>query len=1468
MSLTATNAQVYKGTAAVTYGSGSGVSGSQLQGTATITYGGAPTSTTALSLPGTSGSVMNLGSFFPSKADPSSSNIFVEAWIYLPTGATGMPFTVSDSSTEDMGLLVNYSTSALQFRVWNTAGSGINSDGNGTALASSTWYHIAGSWDRTNNKVYGFVNGTVGTTVGSFSGTPRSRSTSNMTIGAGNSGTFFPFNGYIRDFRMVSGGIVPTSSFTPVAAPFRLNVPPYISGGSTVLSLYEQYFYPSWLRLPGTSGNYMTLGPLSPAHFDTRTSALFAEAWIYPLAANGSVNQQIMSVTDASSSDWNIYIGTDNVVHFGYWAPTYTEVKTGAITFLKWNHVAISWNPSTRAMYVFLNGVASGPTTAGATGVYTSTREFRIGSETTGSVFNGYIQDVRVVQGGSVPTSSFTPSAAPFGLASPTYVASMGTTVLSLATQYFQTNLNISPNTFFVHPQLTYPSYTTTSSPTFNTSNVSFNRASSNFMNFGSQSIDLTKGFTIMTTFAFTSVNSTGGYERIVDFGPAGYGNNIVLCRNNGTDGLYFSVVSSTYITTSSGFLQGTYYDVIASYNPSYGIYLYINGVLAGSGACSAAYTTFTNCYIGKSNNPDVYLSADIKVLKFYNRYIPTPTTISTFPYSQMTSRPVLPPVLINPGTQSFSLGQTFSISQTASEPLNSITWSLAPTGAGLAVLGSTDYSLNLLATTTVSQNVFTVTATNQAGTSTSIQFTGSTPLFSQVLTPTLNSAIGIYSLRSLRSTYALAVNVAKYPASVFAISGNQYTLTDNSAAPPDRTIAGQTTFNGTTQYTRINSILLTPATSGLTIYMNFKMNATTGLSIFKLIPDSGTGPLIEIDINTTPQFVFGEYSGGTWNYMSTYGFVVGTVYSIVLQISGTTMSVYINGTLVATNTMRVALQNVSHTIWGIGSWNGGGYTSMTLYGFAISNSLISPSYYTSATGQQDFYADTLGNLTTGAGTGQTLTAWLGGATGFITTWYDQSARGYHATQTNTNLQPVIQQGTIGPGNMILCTASQYLSAFAYSNLASTNYTVSKVDRRLVSISPVGNGSDNAVVTCGTNAANDQQLHVTYRSSTSYYYGQYGDDTSATITGFATGTTEPVRYGFTMASSISGSGRRIYVYGDPLGAVTNFVTTNTTLLSASGTGNFYIGAFIQSNPTYYYGELYEVIVFNSSLYDLDTTSRQITTIYNNQSGYISRSPSLPSGVRASGGTITSIGGNIIHTFGVIGTTTFNVPSNITANVLIVAGGGAGGTWGGAGGGGAGGLIYLNSISIPQGSYTVTVGQGGVSRSGNGGNSVFSTYTAIGGGGGATNGQGASGGSGGGCQSVNPGGSGTAGQGNSGGQTSYVGPAYGGGGGGGAGAAGQDGSGTYGGCGGIGLQYSISGSPQYYAGGGGGSYGSGAVDGAGGLGGGGRAVFAGPGIDGIPGTGGGGGASGVVNGSGTTRAGAGGSGIVIISYPSS
>jgi len=239
-----------------------------------------------------------------------------------------------------------------------------------------------------------------------------------------------------------------------------------------------------------------------------------------------------------------------------------------------------------------------------------------------------------------------------------------------------------------------------------------------------------------------------------------------------------------------------------------------------------------------------------------------------------------------------------------------------------------------------------------------------------------------------------------------------------------------------------------------------------------------------------------------------------------------------------------------------------------------------------------------------------------------------------------------------------------------------------------------------------------------------------------------------------------------------------------------------------------------------------------------------------------GGSITpySAGGTdyTVHSF-LSGTTNFAVEKAGTVDYLLVAGGGGGGSGAIPGGGGAGGLLTATGFSLAIGSHPVVVGASGPSNAGaavveTGGNTTFSTLTAIGGGGGvasgSTGGTGGSGGGGGGYNSGN-GGTATVGQGNAGGSGAGGGGSYGAGGGGGAGAVGATAVSPNGGAGGVGLSNSLrTGSGVFYAGGGGGRKWSGS-QGAGGNGGGG----AGGGVDGTVNTGGGGGGEDGVGGSG-------------------
>jgi hypothetical protein len=271
------------------------------------------------------------------------------------------------------------------------------------------------------------------------------------------------------------------------------------------------------------------------------------------------------------------------------------------------------------------------------------------------------------------------------------------------------------------------------------------------------------------------------------------------------------------------------------------------------------------------------------------------------------------------------------------------------------------------------------------------------------------------------------------------------------------------------------------------------------------------------------------------------------------------------------------------------------------------------------------------------------------------------------------------------------------------------------------------------------------------------------------------------------------------------------------------------------------------------------------------------------GPKASGGNIVTTDGTYwYHTF--LSSGAFTPAASLSADYLVVAGGGAGGEGYSTrtGGGGAGGLrstvgttgggaALESPASLISGTkYTITIGAGAVG--GVGSNSSIAgtgltTITSLGGGGGTQGTPGGNGGSGGGAGWNNPsqgfGGTGTAGQGYAGGNSSTGSP-YAAGGGGGAGAAGQTTpNNSTGGNGGIGVAISAFASPtgtgvsNYYAGGGGGG---GSSAGAGGSGGGGNGSSGTIGTAGTANTGGGGGGQ-----LGEGYSAKGGSGIVIIRY---
>ena len=254
-------------------------------------------------------------------------------------------------------------------------------------------------------------------------------------------------------------------------------------------------------------------------------------------------------------------------------------------------------------------------------------------------------------------------------------------------------------------------------------------------------------------------------------------------------------------------------------------------------------------------------------------------------------------------------------------------------------------------------------------------------------------------------------------------------------------------------------------------------------------------------------------------------------------------------------------------------------------------------------------------------------------------------------------------------------------------------------------------------------------------------------------------------------------------------------------------------------------------------------------------------------VSATGGTMTTANGYTIHTFTSSGTFQLLSPSSVQAQVLVVGGGGGGGYGNCAGGGGAGTAIFT-SATLPAGSYSLTVGNGGAGGTsgagGNGTNSLFNGITAYGGGGGGGYNAGVSGGSGGGGAYYGYlGAAGTQGGAGGNGNAAGVGTNSGGGGGGAGGNGGNANTpSSGGGAGGTGVTFTVAGTSVLVAGGGGG--GSDSVGGTGGSGIGGVGGYASNGGAATANTGSGGGGGG--GGISAPPGGAGAAGVVIISYP--
>ena len=917
------------------------------------------------------------------------------------------------------------------------------------------------------------------------------------------------------------------------------------------------------VSFPGTNGSYMLLNS-TPATFDLATSNLFVECWVY---FNSLATQYQCIVADgptgsgASQECWVIRINPSNTVDFFINTPAIkTATSSTVVGTGQWYHISASYNSVGSIGDIFVNGGTPNSVSA-VTPKTSSGASLVLGaypSPSSGVYMNGYIRDLRVVQGGVVPVATFTPGAAPFSYASPSYVANMGTTVFTLLGQFVTYNPSGKYNTSLVMGGTSYLKFSKT---------LGYNLG--------------TGGATFAMWFKLLAI-PTGNFWI---FGASGTSYNDRIYILVGTTGLIgWTFIDNTLagkaLNSPSNLVVGAWTHLTFTlFNGT--MTMYINGaqVATRSDAPMSGVVLDTQFSIaalagGSGNN----INAEYDDLRIFDRALTSTQVQSIYNQQGMPGRGV---AQVSSGT-SLPLPIYISSNVSGTNITGSTLKPFSPFGYGSIYLNTdpTTYITWTAATLAASTNFTLETWANYK------DFTGVSSNWSVGKVPCLFNDVSTTTLARFYFGATTAGTVGLYywnnSQDIFAVSSSTIAVnTWNHLA---------LTYDGTTYRIFINGVLAaTNVKSGggmvlpsglrigshkLTIQSpnaNVRAYITSSRFVTGAIVYPTSSTTIGTSIFTPPTAPLTTYSSGTTTMLL-------NVPAALLGLTGTPLFSQLSQDATSSAVGAFSLRAVNGT---------------SVKAVQVRNGT------TSAT--QDFYADRLGNLLTAPVVGQSLADWLGGATGYVTTWYDQSGRGNHATQATAANQPIIQRATKGPGYSCLFngTTTQLVSTLSGS-LDSTNYTICSASRRQAA---------GEMYYIGTNgpSSSRQQLSAGYYTDTTTILNEYAYAlVGVTIPGYSSGA-EPTGYDYSVFSQTNG----MYIYNWRSG--TSYASGNSGLtLPMTSSGNILLGyAPWNGANKYFSGEIFELTIFKTSLFDLSgstpgtytTPPSIIQSIYQNQLSY-------------------------------------------------------------------------------------------------------------------------------------------------------------------------------------------------------------------------------------------------------------------------
>lgn len=569
---------------------------------------------------------------------PATGNFTIQFWFYpISTGASyyGLCSQGTQPSTDNgRTSIVVYSDARIGYGVGESFGFT-----SATGLVQwNQWQHVA--LTRSGNTFTFYFNGTS-IWSGSSSKSIDAGYFRIGTIWDGDGIGLIPFNGYISNFRLTTT-VEYSSNFTPSTTPLTaisgtsvltcqsnrfkdnstnaytvtLNGTPQVqvfspfpatSAYSAATNGGSAYFDGSGDYLNSATNSNLSLGTNSftleywvnfsslPGYFACVTGANGGGGWDplfgwYQVSSSGGNLSLFLS---SAGSSWDI---ASNVVII----PAYPALNT-------WHHVAITRNGST--FRTFWNGVQQSTFTSSASIYQSGSDSFNVGRGQGGG-FNGYISDVRFINGTSLYNSSFTPPTAPL-------TAVSGTQLLISCT-----NAGIFDNAQTNDVETASTAQISTAQSKFGTGSMYFN-GSTDYLKLPVKTVEFGTGD--FTVEAWVYITQKTVQNNIMDSRSSSGGANPFMFSISGTNAYLWYWTGTAYYTTNTVPLN-TWTHVAIS-RTSGTVKMFIDGVIgySGSDTSNMTGTSTTTFNIGTGGPLTGWFNGymdDFRITKGVGRYL------------------------------------------------------------------------------------------------------------------------------------------------------------------------------------------------------------------------------------------------------------------------------------------------------------------------------------------------------------------------------------------------------------------------------------------------------------------------------------------------------------------------------------------------------------------------------------------------------------------------------------------------------------------------------------------------------------------------------------------------------------------------------------------------------------------------------------------------------------------------------